>query len=557
MKNYFKKAAETIYCSAKNEKRLIECKSLDELKEIALQQEGVIQTNLGSVAADSEPMSRSAPHTKNSVDQPFGEDEEALAAQAVEILSKERIISIDTIIGDGRDGVTTRFIMPEQHAQIAYGVKLLFEDTPAARVVEKPTYTIIFFTDDEFERNKFKKLLEKDVAIRLWMGEKRGDQVKICRNSTYVGEAKKGVFQFESWRVKEIDKLGIFLHSGARRDHLWIYNLETERPELQERATGVSGLTATGKTTTLCRKLAKLPRETSEMIGDDGGTLGFDGSYAAFELGGVYIKTEGLDQSQPEILRAALSPDAFLENVAISHYPYTPDFMDTSKTGNGRAIVRRDNLGLASKSLRADLLDYIIILTRNPLANVISKLTPEQATMQFIYGESIESTGGNPDEAGSFKRVFFLDPFIAGDRLEHAMLFYDIVKKNRIKCYLANTGTMGEHEMKVSLRQSLSSYSDILRIQLRFGSDPDHLGFHHPIKSDRSNMDLMCSYPMFQDKESLKRKVQDFLKGRRSYLEDFEAKWGSIPDNIRSSLPYRYEHVDFTYLEKESLGHIE
>jgi len=557
MKNYFKKAAETIYCSAKNEKRLIEGKSLNELKEIALQQEGVIQTNLGSVAADSEPMSRSAPHTKNSVDCPFGEEEEALAAQAVEILSNERIVSIDTIIGDGKDGVTTRFIMPEACAQIAYGVKLLFEDTPAARVVEKPTYTIIFFTDEEFERNKFKKLLSKDVTVRLWMGEKRGDQVKICRNTTYVGEAKKGVFQFESWRVKAIDKLGVFLHSGARRDHLWIYDLETERPELQERATGVSGLTATGKTTTLCRKLAKLPRETSEMIGDDGGTLGFDGSYAAFEFGGVYIKTEGLDQSQPEILRAALSPDSFLENVAISRYPYIPDFMDTSKTGNGRAVVRRENLGLASQSIRADIIDYIIILTRNPLANVISKLTPEQATMQFIYGESIESTGGNPDEAGSFKRVFFLDPFIAGDRLEHAMLFYDIVKKNRIKCYLANTGTMGEHDMKVSLRQSLSSYSDILRIQLRFGSDPDHLGFHHPIKSDRSNMDLMCSYPMFNDKELLKRKVQDFLKGRRTYLEEFEAKWGAIPDNIRSSLPYRYEQIDFTYLEKESLGHIE
>ncbi|MEA3470864.1 MAG: hypothetical protein U9R24_04015, partial [Thermodesulfobacteriota bacterium] len=201
MKSYFKKAAETIYYSAKNEKRLIEGKSLDELKEIALQQEGVIQTNLGSVAADSEPMSRSAPHTKNSVDDPFGEDEEALAAKAVEMLSRERIVSIDTIIGDGKDGVTARFIMPEQHAQIAYGVSLLFEDTPAARVVENPTYTIIFFTDEEFERNKFKKLLEKDVAIRLWMGEKRSDQVKICRNSTYVGEAKKGIFQFESWRV--------------------------------------------------------------------------------------------------------------------------------------------------------------------------------------------------------------------------------------------------------------------------------------------------------------------------------------------------------------------
>ena len=556
MTNYFKKAAERIYCDAKKDGRLIEGKTLDEYKEIALQQEGVIQTHLGSVAADSEPMSRSAPHTRNNIDDSFGEKEESLALQAVECLSSEKIISLDTIIGDGRDGVTARFIMPEACAQIAYGVKLLFEDTPAARIVEDPTYTIIFFMDEAFDPNRYRKLIDKNVSIRLWMGDKRGEQVKICRNSTYVGEAKKGVFQFESWRVKTIDKLGIFLHSGARVDHLWIYDLEAERPELHERVTGVSGLTATGKTTTLCRKLAKIPKETSEMVGDDGGTLGLDGSFAAFEQGGLYIKTEGLDESQPEILRAALSPDTFLENVAISRYPYMPDFRDTSKTGNGRAVIRRDNLELASKSLRVDKIDYIFILTRNPLTNVISKLTPEQATMQFIYGESIESTGGDPDQAGKFKRVFFLDPFIAGDRMEHAMLFYNIIKRNRIKCYLANTGTIGEDE-NVSLRQSLASYSDILRVQLRFSSGPDHLGYRYPIKSDRANMDLMTSYPRFPDKDLLKKKVEDFLKGRQACLNEFEAKWGPVPRNIRESLPYRHDQIDFTYLEKEYLGNIE
>lgn len=552
MENYFKKAAETVYHEAKDDGRLIQGKSLRELKAIALRQDGVIQTQLGSVAADSEPMSRSAPHTRNSVDHPFGPEEEALAEAAVRRLKQERIIALDTIIGDGRDGVTARFLIPEPYAQIAYGLKLLFEDNPAARVVEDPTYTILFFTDDAFEYNKFKKLKDKDVAVRLWMGDRRGDQVKICRNTIYLGEGKKGVFQFEGWRVKAIDRQGLFLHLGARKDHLWIYDLETERPELQERVTGVSGLTATGKTTTLCRKLAKLPRETSEMIGDDGGTLGLDGSYAAFESGGLYIKTEGLDESQPEILRAALARETFLENVAISRYPYMPDFKDIRKTGNGRAIIRRAYLDLASKSLRADKVDTIIMLTRNPLANVISRLTPEQATMQFIYGESIESTGGNPEEAGTFKRVFFLDPFVVGDRMEHALRFYDIIRRNRIRCYLANTGALGDPEQKVTLRQSLAVYSDILRVQLRFGSDPDHLGYHFPIKSDRANMDLMSAHARFPDPERLKKKVVDFLKGRRAYLEAFEAKWGAVPDPIRESLPYRHDQIDFAYLEKEA-----
>ncbi len=542
MENYFKLAAEKIYNNAKNEGRLIEGKTIDELKQLAMHQDGVIQTQVGSVAADSEPMSRSAPHTKNSIDHEFGEEEEKLAFDAVEYLGRDRVISLDTIVGDGRDGITARFLMPESYAQLAYGLKLLF-DYPAARVVKNPTYTIVFFTDDNFDSNKSKRLIDKNISIRLWMGEERGDQVKICKNSVYLGEGKKGVFQFESWRVKHIDKTGIFLHAGARRDRLWIYDLETERPELKEVVTGVSGLTATGKTTTLCRQFAKMPREYSEMIGDDGGTFGFDGSYAAFEVGGLYVKTEGLDEGQPEILRAAESRDTFLENVAISQYPYMPDFKDTTKTANGRAVISRENLEISSVSLRAEKIDYIIMLTRNPLVNVINRLTPEQAVMQFIYGESIESSGGNPEEAGKFKRVFFLDPFVCGNRLEHAMIFYNIIKRNRVKCYLANTGSIGQDEIDVSLRQSLAVYNDLTRVQLRFSFEPDFLGYYFPIKCDRANLDLLNAYKLFRDKELLKKKVKNFLAGRREYLEKFESTYGEIPENIKESLPYRDDQV--------------
>jgi phosphoenolpyruvate carboxykinase (ATP) len=542
MDNYFKNAAVKIYEDAKRDGRLIEGRTLDEHQALATRQDGVIQTHTGSVAADSEPMSRSAPHTRNNIDHPFGEEEEQLALEAVEYMCRDKVISLDTIVGDGREGVTARFLVPMPYGQIAYGLKLLL-DYPTARVVEEPTYTIIFFTDEAFGNNKHKKLVDKDITVRLWMGDKRGEQVKICRNTIYLGEGKKGIFQFEDWRVKTIDKTGVFLHAGARRDLLWIYDLETERPELKEVATGVSGLTATGKTTTLCRKFSKMPQETSEMIGDDGGTLAYDGSYSAFEVNGLYVKTEGLDESQPEILRAAESRDTFLENVAITQYPYMPRFKDVSKTANGRAIVTRANLEMASPSLRADRLDYIIILTRNPLVNVINKLTPEQATMPFIYGESIESSGGDPEQAGKFKRVFFLDPFMCGNRLEHAIVFYETIKRNRIKCYLANTGTIGQDGQKVSLRQSLAAYNDLCRVQLRFSFDPDFLGYHYPIKCDRANMDLMNAYRLFPDKEILRKKIQDFLKGRETYLREFEARYGEIPENIKESLPYRQDQV--------------
>jgi len=535
-KNSFKEAAVKIYNDAKRSGRLIENLGLDQAKAIALTQDGVIETQLGSVAANSEPMSRAAPHTKNSVDSPFGEEEELLAQQAVQALSSEKLISLDVMVGDGKDGASARFLIPLEHAVLAYALKLLFGGPPL--VVEDPTYTIIYFTDEAFEANKSKRLIDKDIQVRLYMGEKRGEQVKICRNTAYMGEGKKGVFQFESWRVKAIDKTGIFLHAGARRDRLWVYDFQTERPELIEINTTVGGATATGKTTSLCRRLARMPKESSEMIGDDGGTFNFDGSYAAFEMGGLYVKTENLDSSQPEILRAAESKDTFLENVAISKYPYIPNFSDLSLTANGRAVVARANLEIASASLRADKVDSLIILTRNPLANVVSKLTPEQMTMQLIYGETVESSGGNPEQAGNFHREFFLDPFIAGDRLEHAMIFYEVAKRNNIKCYLANTGTIGQDEIKVDLRQSLSAYNDVLRNLMIFSSEPDHLGYHFPVRCDRANLDYMRAGPLFPDKALLEKKIEDFLKGRREYLERFESEYGQIPAKIRDSLPH-------------------
>jgi phosphoenolpyruvate carboxykinase (ATP) len=260
-KNSFNEAARKIYIDAKQEGRLIENFDAGQAKAMALTQDGVIETQLGSLAATSEPMSRSAPHTRNSIDHAFGEEEEQLAAQAVQALSTQKLISLDVMVGDGRDGVSARFLVPLEHAVLVYALKLLFGGPPL--VVEDPTYTVIYFTDEAFEANKKKSLAEKDITVRLYMGEKRGEQVKICRNSAYMGEGKKGVFQFENWRIKAIDKQGIFLHAGARRDRLWVYDFQTERPELTEIVTAVGGGTATGKTTSLCRRLARMPKESS------------------------------------------------------------------------------------------------------------------------------------------------------------------------------------------------------------------------------------------------------------------------------------------------------
>ncbi len=123
------------------------------------------------------------------------------------------------------------------------------------------------------------------------------------------------------------------------------------------------------------------------------------------------------------------------------------------------------------------------------------------------------------------------------------MIFYDIIKRNNVKCYLANTGTVGDPETKVTLRQSLAAYNDLVRFQLRFSFEPDYLGYHFPIKCDRANLDLMAAHHLFRDKGRLEKKLTDFFRGRQQFLEDFEGKYGKIPENIRESLPYRYSEI--------------
>jgi phosphoenolpyruvate carboxykinase (ATP) len=533
----FIEAPRKIYTEAKEDSRLVEGLSLAELKSFALKQNGVLETQMRSLAVDSEPMSRSAPKTRNSVDNEFGEEELLLARQAVETSRGYKVVSVDTVVGEN-SGVTARFLVPEKYAHIAYGLKMLLGE-PKDRVVEVPTYHIVYFTDDALEVNKkIKDLNEKDIMIRLWMGLKRGEQVKIIRNSTYVGEGKKGVFQFEDWRVKAIDGEGVFLHAGVRRDYLWVFDYGTQRPELKERVTVVGGLTATGKTTTLCRTFSRIPKERSEMVGDDGGVLRSDGSFTIFEPGGLYVKTDGIDVDQPEIFTAASSSDTLLENVSLSKYPYIPHFSDTSKTKNGRAVVLRENLEIASTDLTVKKVHYIILLTRNPLINAISRLTSEQAVMQLIYGESVESSGGNPAEAGKFKREFFLDPFVSGNRLEHALKFYEILRENPgIRVYLANTGQIGDKGLKIDVWDSFAIYNDLLRDRIIFSERPDELWYYYPIRCDRARLNKLRALTMFED-TNRSTMIQEFLLGRRRYLTDFEKQWGEIPSRIKNSLRY-------------------
>jgi phosphoenolpyruvate carboxykinase (ATP) len=453
----FAATANRIWQKAQAENRLTHNPSEEELRRLVKKQPGVRETMYGNFVAQSEPTSRSAMFTKNSVDHCFGEDELRLLAQCEQALGKERLISVDRIVGNETSNTTVRLIVPERFAHVAYGGKNLF--APPKREVKEPTYCILFFADEAFDTNQSKPLQEKDITIRLAMlGD--GRFVKIIRNGNYIGEYKKGVFAAEDWAAKT-KRGGIFLHAGCREDYL-----QSVRGDYRIARTLLVALSANGKTSTTCRILARKGKEKSWLIQDDGGTLMPDGSFHGFEAGGIFVKTEGVNPGeQIEIYYGLLKPETVCENVYVTEEGDF-DFYNLDRTSNGRAVVSRRDFMHASRYIDVDRIDNLILITRGPLIPAISKLTLEQAAALMVLGQAMESSAGDPTQAGKIRSEFFYDPFVAGDLAEHANIFYEIIKEiPHLNYYLINTGGIGEgeHYKDIRLESTMAILDSLLR----------------------------------------------------------------------------------------------
>lgn len=453
----FARTAEKIREKAKAENRLLDNPPDDVLRALVEKEERVVKTIYNNFVAESEPTSRSQMFTKNSVDDSFGEEELKLLNQCEKALAKERLISIDRIVGNPNSNTIVRLIIPEKFAHVAYGGKNLF--IPARKPVTKPDYQIVFFGDEAWQTNKSKPLPQKDITIRLaFLND--GRVVKIVRNSNYIGEYKKGVFASEDW-VAKTRRGGIFLHAGCREDFL-----QSAHGGYQPVRTLLIALSANGKTTTTCQILARKGMERSWLIQDDGGTLMPDGSFNGFEAGGVFVKTEGVNPGeQVEIFYGLLKRETVCENVFVTGQGDF-DFENFSRTSNGRAVVLRRDFMHASPHIDIEKIDNVVLITRGPIIPAICKLSLEQAAALMVLGQAMESSAGDPTQAGQIRTEFFYDPFIAGDRSAHANRFYDILENlPHLNYYLMNTGSVGEgyHFKDIAVSHTMSILDSLLR----------------------------------------------------------------------------------------------
>jgi phosphoenolpyruvate carboxykinase (ATP) len=141
------------------------------------------------------------------------------------------------------------------------------------------------------------------------------------------------------------------------------------------------------------------------------------------------------------------------------------DFLDESLTANGRSVINRKKLKVKikgrmvpifSKSIdlppleNLDSLIFAFITRRNSIMTFAQELTPEQAVLAYLWGESTHSYASQPLKAGESVRIVGTDPFIVGSKANKVNRFYEIIMTlvsnypGKVKFMQYNTGGIGE-----------------------------------------------------------------------------------------------------------------
>ena len=368
--------------------------------------------------------------------------------------------------------------------------------------------------------------------------------VTYVLGTDYFGEAKKGFLRMAMWYAKQKGMLG--LHAGSK-----LITARTASGKLKRYGMLLLGLTATGKTTHSGHNhYLDAKGEEVKLVQDDVVFWKPDGSALGTEAG-LFIKTDSLeDGSQPILYEAAKSPRTIFENAMVDYLGRL--YMGNEVlTGNGRAIVQRDDLGgLASESIDlppVDELDGLIIgfiTRRNTILPPAAKLTPAQGAAAFMLGESVHTSGSDPTKAGQSIREVGTNPFIIGSEAEEGNRFYEFVCNHpeKIQCYQLNTGGVGEiiveehgervtkqKVTRVEINEMAAIIRGIVREQIEWEDEP--VWGTQVTKAveqvDLSRFDLANYY----DQAMIDEFIEKLRGERRAHLEKFQ---GLNPDIINA-----------------------
>ena len=199
------------------------------------------------------------------------------------------------------------------------------------------------------------------------------------------------------------------------------------------------GLSGTGKTTLSTDS-------TRPLIGDDEHAWGDDG---VFNIeGGCYAKTIGLSATaEPEIYGTTKMFGTILENVILDDVSRIVDLDDGSITENTRAAYSLEAIPNSLPDKRSGHPSTVIMLTADAFGVLppVAKLTPEQASEQFLAGYTAKLAGteiGVTEPQATFSACFGA-AFLPQPPKVYAAMLAERIAEHGASAWLINTGWTG------------------------------------------------------------------------------------------------------------------
>lgn len=464
------------------------------LRNWALEHGGII-SEFGNLSVTTKVRNRMAKLTEVILDQPNQEDTE-LIHNVLEYLKKKEVISLDRVMCSTRGFKRNcRLYVTAEYARLP----LMWGNTLFPSKGKDPDFVAL--TVPEWP--------EKKVLVFPAAG------LTIILGSDYKGENKKAMLRQVMYWAKKQGHLG--LHAASKI--LRVYRGK----ELRDFGFLLFGLSGTGKTSLSCHSHWLGYPETVIIRQDDVVIFTEDGTAVGTE-DSFYVKTDSLEpSSQPLLYSAALSPRAILENVFVHPETGKVDFFDSSLTSNGRAMVKRRDIAFTDNSVDLEKVDFIVFITRRQeIVPPVARLSPEWAAAAFMLGESVETSAGDPTEAGKSLRVVGTNPFIVGSRTEEGNMFLDILRANPdIQCFFLNTGVVGGmvRGQKITVKDSVKILEMIAKDKIKWARD-DFWGYEVPVDIPDIEVDRF-DLKNYYDNEQITELSMNLKSERLNWLSQF------------------------------------
>ena len=475
-------------------KRIIDNPSEEKLRGWALEQGGVI-TEFGNLSVTTKVRSRIAKFTEVVVEE-IDEENVNLVRQVMEYLRDKEMIMLDRVMCQTPAyKKNCRVYFTAEYARIP----LMWGNTLFPYEGGEPDFITI--TVSEWPQKK--TLVFPELGRTLILG------------SDYKGENKKAMLRQIMYSAKKEGNLG--LHAAGKILRVF------RDGNLRDFGFLLFGLSGTGKTALSCHSHWLRSPERVIIRQDDVVILRSDGSAIGTEES-FYLKTENLEPgSQPLLYAAAISPRAILENVWVDPETGKVDFFDSTLTSNGRGMVKRGDIAFTDSEIDLEKVDFMVFITRHyDIMPPVVRLNPEWAAAAFMLGESIETSAGDPTQAGKALRVVGTNPFIVGMEEEEGNILLGLLRKNPdIQCFILNTGKVGGEDggQNITHRDSLKILEMIARDKIVWKKD-EFWGYEVPVRIpgvDLERFDLSNFYT----EEQVKEASEDLKRERLEWLSRF------------------------------------